>query len=382
MKEYLMTAGPTPVPERVLLAMAGPVLYHRAPAFMECLKETQEGLKWLFQTKQLVLSLTGSGTAGMDAAVSNFLSRGDRALVIRGGKFGERWGKICQAYGIECTFVDVEWGKSVDPAVVKQALDDDPSIRAVYATASETSTGVKHDIQGIAELMRRREDVLLCVDAITALGVFDVPMDRWGIDVLCMGSQKALMLPPGLAMVAVSEKAWAASARATSPRFYLDLLREKKSQERGETAFTPAVSLVVGLRESLRMLREETLEGVWTRHERLAKATRSAAGGLGLELFSSSPSNSVTAIRVPGGMDGSAVVKTMRTRYGITIAGGQDHLKGKIVRIAHIGYYSEFDIITAISGLEMTLSDLGYGIKPGSGVAAAQASFAQTRRSS
>jgi aspartate aminotransferase-like enzyme len=382
MKEYLMTAGPTPVPERVLLAMAGPVLYHRAPAFMECLKETQDGLKWLFQTKQLVLSLTGSGTAGMDAAVSNFLSRGDRALVIRGGKFGERWGKICQAYGIECTFVDVEWGKSVDPLVVKEALDDDPSIRAVYATASETSTGVKHDIQGIADFMRRRDDVLLCVDAITAVGVFDVPMDRWGIDVLCMGSQKALMLPPGMAMVGVSEKAWAANARATSPRFYLDLLREKKSQERGETAFTPAVSLVVGLRESLRMLREETLEGVWTRHERLAKATRSAAGGLGLELFSSSPSNSVTAIRVPGGMDGSAVVKTMRTRYGITIAGGQDHLKGKIVRIAHIGYYSEFDIITAISGLEMTLSDLGYGIKPGSGVAAAQASFAQTRRSS
>jgi aspartate aminotransferase-like enzyme len=219
------------------------------------------------------------------------------------------------------------------------------------------------------------------VDAITAVGVFDVPMDKWELDVVCLGSQKALMLPPGLAMIAASEKAWAANARSTLPRFYLDLMRERKSQERGETAFTPAVSLIVGLRESLRMLREETLEGVWSRHERLAKATRSAAGGLGLELLSSSPTNSVTAIRVPGGIDGSAVVKTMRTRYGITIAGGQDHLRGKIVRIAHVGYFSVFDIVTAISGLEMTLSDLGYGIKPGSGVAAAQASFAQTRKS-
>jgi aspartate aminotransferase-like enzyme len=382
MKEYLLTAGPTPVPERVLLAMARPMLYHRAPPFMECLKETQEGLKWLFQTKQTVVQVAGSGTAGMDAAVSNFLSRGDKALVIRGGKFGERWGKICQAYGIECTFIDVEWGRSVDAQQVKEALDKDPGIRAVYATASETSTGVKHDIDGISQITRGRDGVLLCVDAITAVGVFDVPMDRWGLDVVCVGSQKALMLPPGLAMVAVSDKAWAASAKANLPRFYLDLAREKRSQDKGETAFTPAVSLVMGLRESLRMLRDETLEGVWNRHERLAKATRSAAGGLGLELLSSSPTNAVTAIRVPGGIDGSAVVKTMYTRYGITIAGGQDHLKGRIVRIAHIGYFSEFDIVTAISGLEMTLSDLGYGMRPGSGVAAAQASFAQTRKSS
>ena len=380
MKEYLLTAGPTPVPERVLLAMAGPILYHRAPSFMECLKETQDGLKWLFQTKQLVLEIAGSGTAAMDAAVSNFLSRGDRALVIRGGKFGERWGKICQAYGVDCTFVDVEWGKSVDPDAVKAALDADPTIKAVYATASETSTGVKHNVEGISQITRGREGVLLCVDAVTAIGAFDVPMDKWGLDVVCLGSQKALMLPPGLAMLAASEKAWAANAKANLPRFYLDMLREKKSQEKGETAFTPAVSLIVGLRESLRMMREETLDGVWYRHDRLAKATRSAVGGLGLELFSSSPTTSVTAIRVPGGIDGLAVIKTMKNRYGITIAGGQDHLKGKIIRIAHVGYFSEFDIITAISGLEMTLSDLGYGIKPGSGVAAAQASFAQTRR--
>src|SRR4051812_4487010 len=380
MKEYLLTAGPTPVPERVLLAMAAPILYHRSPGFMECLKETQEGLKWLFQTQQLVIQLAGSGTAAMDAAVCNFLGRGDRALVIRGGKFGERWGKICAAYGIETTIVDVEWGKSVDPEVVRAALDADPTIKAVYATASETSTGVKHDLEGIARITRGRDGVLLCVDAVTAIGAFDVPMDKWGLDVVCLGSQKAMMLPPGLAMLAASEKAWAANARSDLPRFYLDLQRERRSQERGETAFTPAVSLIVGLRESLRMMREETLEGVWARHERLAKATRSAVGGLGLELFSSSPTSSVTAIRVPNGVDGLALVKTMKNRYGITIAGGQEHLKGKIIRIAHVGYFSEFDIIAAVSGLEMTLSDLGYGVKPGSGVAAAQASFAQTRR--
>jgi aspartate aminotransferase-like enzyme len=380
MKEYLLTAGPTPVPERVLLAMARPMLYHRAPAFTECLREVQDSLRWLMQTKQLPLVLSGSGTAGMDAAVCNFLRAGDKAIVIRGGKFGERWGKICQAYGIECVFIDVEWGKGVDPKVVAAALDKHPEVRAVYATASETSTATKHDVEAIAKIVAPREDVILCVDAITAVGVFEVPVDEWKIDVTVVGSQKALMLPPGLAIVVVSDKAWKAHERANLPRFYLDLMRERRSQDKGETAFTPAVSLVVGLREALRMLKEETLPGVWNRHERLAKATRAASGGLGLELFSSSPTNAVTAYRVPSGIDGTAVIKQMRTRYGITVAGGQDHLKGKIVRIAHIGYISEFDIITAISGLEMTLSDLGYSVRPGSGVAAAQATFAETRR--
>jgi aspartate aminotransferase-like enzyme len=380
MKEYLLTAGPTPVPERVLLAMARPVLYHRAPAFTECLKETQEGLKWLLQTKQLPLVLAGSGTVGMDAAVSNFLRTGDKAVVIRGGKFGERWGKICQAFGIDCVFIDVEWGKGVDAKLVAEAIDKNPGVRAVYATASETSTATRHDIEAVAKVVKGKDDVILCVDAITAVGVYDVPVDKWGLDVCVVGSQKALMLPPGLAVVAVSEKAWKANERSNLPRFYNDLLRERKSQEKGETAFTPAVSLVVGLSESLKMLKEETLEGVFNRHDRLAKATRAAAGGLGLELFSSSPVNSVTGIRVPNGVDGSAVVKNMRMKYGITIAGGQDHLKGKIVRIAHIGYFSEFDIITAISGLEMTLSDLGFSIRPGAGVAAAQAVFAETRK--
>ncbi len=380
MKEYLLTAGPTPVPERVLLAMARPMLYHRAPAFTECLREVQEGMKWLMQTKQQPLLLTGSGTIAMDAAVCNFLHTGDKAVVIRGGKFGERWGKICEAYGITCVYVDVEWGKSVDAKAVAEAIEKNPGVRAVYATACETSTATKHDIEAIAKVVRAHDDIILCVDAITAIGVYDVPVDKWGLDVVAVGSQKALMLPPGLAAISVSEKAWKANERSNLPRFYLDLARERKAQEKGETAFTPAVSLIVGLRESLRMLKEETLDGVFNRHERLAKATRAASGGLGLDLFSSAPVNSVTAFRVPSGIDGTAIIIQMRSRYGITIAGGQDHLKGKIIRIAHVGYYSQFDIITAISGLEMTLSDLGFGIRPGAGVAAAQATFAETRR--
>lgn len=376
MKQYLLTAGPTPVPERVLLAMAQPVLYHRAPAFSECFKETMEGLKWLFQTQQPVLQLAGSGTAGMEAAVSNFLKRGDKALVIRGGKFGERWGKICAAYGVEAVSVDVEWGKSVDAAVVKAALDKDPAIKAVYATASETSTGAAHDVRALGEVTRGR-DVLLCVDAITAIGVFDVKTDDWGLDVVVAGSQKALMLPPGLAFVAVSEKAWKANERADLPRFYLNLAAERKNQVKAETAFTPAVSLIVGLRESLRMLKEETLEGVFARHDRLARATRAAAVGLGLSLFAERPTNAVTAINIPAGVDGSAVVKHMRNKYGLTIAGGQDHLKGKIIRIAHIGYFSEFDIAIAITALEMTLADLGAKIQRGAGIAAAEEILAQ-----
>lgn len=374
MKQYLLTAGPTPVPERVLLAMAQPVLYHRAPAFSECLKETQEGLSWIYQTSQLVLQLCGSGSAGMEAAVSNFLRRGDKALVIRGGKFGERWGKICQAYGIECVFIDVEWGKSVDPAAVAAALDKDAGIRAVYATASETSTGAAHDVQALGEIVKRRDDVLLCVDAITAIGVVDIKTDAWGLDVVVAGSQKALMLPPGLAMVSVSPKAWKANENCDLPRFYLNLAAERKSQSKAENAFTPAVSLVVGLRESLRMLKEETLPGVLARHDRLAKGTRAAAVGLGLELFAEHPTSSVTAIKVPAGVDGSGIVKHMRNKYGVTIAGGQDHLKGKIIRLAHIGYYSDLDMILALGALEMTLADLGYPVKRGAGVAAFQTS--------
>ncbi|HJZ84644.1 MAG TPA: alanine--glyoxylate aminotransferase family protein [Polyangia bacterium] len=371
LKQYLLTAGPTPVPERVALAMAQPVLYHRAPAFAEVLKEALAGLKWVFQTTQPVIVLAGSGTSGMEAAVVNFLSRGDKAICIRGGKFGERWSNLCTAHGVQVINLDVEWGQAVRPADVQALLDREGDVRAVFATASESSTGVAHPVGEIAELVRAR-DTLCVVDAVSALGAFDVPMDKWGIDVLVTGSQKALMLPPGLAFVGVSEKAWGACKRANLPRFYLDLARERKSQDKGETAFTPAISLVVGLCEALRMLKEEGLDNVFARHLKLADATRKACAALGCQLFAASPAPSVTAVRVPAGVDGSALVKHLRTRYGITIAGGQDHLKGKIFRIAHLGYFGTFDILTAISGVEMTLADLGYSFELGSGIRAAE----------
>jgi len=372
-KQYLLTAGPTPVPEEVLTAMARPVPYHRAPAFAECFKEAREGLQWIFQTAQPVLVLSGSGTAAMDAAVSNFLSAGDKVLVVRGGKFGERWAEIASAYGVSVVPLDVEWGRAVDPAAVARALDADPAIRAVYATATETSTGVRHPVDALAAVCRSRPGVLCVVDAISALGVYDLPMDKAGFDVVVAGSQKALMLPPGLAFVAASEKAWQAHAAAKLPRFYLDLGREKKSQTAGETAFTPAVSLVVGLRESLRLIRADGLEATFARHAKLARATRAAGAGLGLEPYADPPSESVTALRLPAGLDGSAVVRHMRTRYGVTIAGGQGKAKGKIIRLAHLGWYGSFDIITAVAALEMTLADLGAAVTPGAGVAAAQA---------
>ncbi len=372
-KQYLLTPGPTPVPERILLAMAGPVLHHRMPAFEAILNESLEGLRWLYGTRQPVVILAGSGTAGMEASVSNFLSRGDRALVIRGGKFGERWGELCQAYGIECRFLDVPWGTAVSPDDVKKALDEDPGIKAVYATANESSTGVWHPVDRIAQITRERPDTLCIVDAVSALGAVPIPMDEWGIDVLVTGSQKALMLPPGLAFVGASERAWARAAKADLPRYYLDLRRERKAQEGGQTAYTPAVSLVVGLREALRMIREETLEGVYARHDRLARATRAAGQALGLELYAPTcPSPTVTALKSPDGLDSGKLVKHLRSRYGVSIVGGQGDLKGKIFRVAHLGYYSPFDILTVVTALEMGLLDLGVKVERGAGVAAAE----------
>ncbi len=371
-KPHLFAPGPTPVPTRTLLAMAQPILHHRAPEFEAVMAEVREGLKWLFQTKEEVLIFAASGTGAMEASVSNLLSPGDRALVVRGGNFGERWASICEAYGIATTNIDVEWGKAVRPAAVKAALDADPSIRAVYMTASETSTGVKHPTREIAELVRPREQTVLVVDAITALGVFDLPMDAWGIDVLVSGSQKALMLPPGLAFVGVSSKAWAFVERARLPRFYFDFRREKKAIVANQTAWTPAVSLVVGLRDSLAQLRAEGLEAVFARHALFARATREAMVALGLELYAESPSDAVTVVKGPGGMDTGKIVKHLRSKYGVTIIGGQGQAKGKVFRIATLGWADPFDVINVVAAVEMALRDLGVPVEVGKGVAVAQ----------
>jgi aspartate aminotransferase-like enzyme len=372
-KKQLFSPGPTPVPERVLLAMAGPVMHHRDPGYEGLFQEVREGLKYVFQTKQEVLVLASSGTGAMEAAVCNTLSRGDEALVVRGGKFGERWGEICEAYGVKFTPIDVTWGEAVDPALIKKALDANTSIKAVFVQASETSTGVMHPVKEIADIVKKYDGTILVVDAISALGVADLPMDQWGLDVVVSGSQKAFMLPPGLAFIALSAKAWGFAGKSNLPKFYFNLKEELAVAEKNQSQFTPAISLVVGLREALKMLKEEGLENVFKRHAKLARATREAVKALGLELFApKAPSDALTAVKAPEGVDGKKLKKNFEDQFGLIIAGGQSQLKGKIIRIAHIGYFQPLDIIQAVSTLELVLKNMGYPVKLGAGVKAAE----------
>jgi aspartate aminotransferase-like enzyme len=309
----------------------------------------------------------------MEASVSNFLSPGDKALYVNGGKFGERWGKICKTFGVQSVEIPVEWGQAVDPGAIAGALTRDPSIKAVYVQASETSTGVAHDTRAIAEVVRGKENTILVVDAITALGVFDLRTDEWGIDVLIGGSQKALMLPPGLAFLSVSDKAWRLSETAKNASFYFNLKKEREAQQKNQTAYTAGVSLMVGLREVLNMLKAEGLGNVFTRHARMALAMREGMKAAGLTLFpKQNPSDALTVVSAPSGVDGQAVYKNLREQYGVTAAGGQDHLKGKIFRISHMGYVDTFDVIQALAATEMVLKGLGYPIRLGSGVGKAE----------
>ena len=370
-QKRLFAPGPTPIPPEALEAMARPIIYHRSPEFEAVLADVREGLKYVFQTQNEVILLAASGTGALEAAVVNTLARGDRALVIRGGKFGERWGEICAGHGIPIEAIDVEWGKAVDPGRVAEALRRHPDIRAVLATHSETSTGVLHDVQAIAEIVRPTPAVMVA-DCVTSLGVTDVPTDAWGLDVVVAGSQKALMIPPGLAFCAMSEKAWAAASRSDLPKFYFNLAAERKSLLKNQNAFTPAVSLVVALRETLGRIRAEGLPNVFGRHERLAAATRAGVQALGCELFAERPTPAATAAMPPAGIAASAIVKTLRAEHGITIAGGQDRLKGKIFRISHMGYVDATDVVAVLGALERTLVHLGAPFRLGDGVRAAQ----------
>ena len=372
-KTYLLAPGPTPIPPEVLAAMGQPILHHRAPEYGSILEDVRAGLKYLFQTDEEVVMFASSGTGGMEAAVVNVLSPGDKAICIGGGKFSERWQELCETYGIEAIPIDVEWGSAVNPTVVADTLQVHPDAKAVYVQASETSTGVRHDVEALAQIVRPT-DAILVVDAITAIGVFDVPTDSWGLDIVVSGSQKALMLPPGLGFCCVATpKAWELVKRSTLPKYYFDLKKEYESLRKNSSAYTPAVSLVVGLREALRRIQAEGLEQVFARHDRLARATRSAMQAIGLELFAKdSPSNAVTAVKVPEGIDGTAIPRMLREDYGITIAGGQSQLKGKIFRIAHLGYTFEWDVMVAVAATEMVLRRLGYDVELGAGVRAAQ----------
>lgn len=373
LKRYLLAPGPTPVPSEALLAMAMPIIHHRSPDFIPVLDAAKNGLKWLYQTKNDVLILCSTGTGGMVGAVNNFFSPGDKVLTVNGGKFGERWTKICKAYGLQAEELVVEWGYAIKPETIEAKLKNDPSIKGVFVQASETSTGVYHDIETLAKVVKKYENTILIVDAISAIVAHDLKMDEWGIDVMIGGSQKGVMLPPGLAFVGISEKAWKFSEKSKCPRFYFNFKKERETLAKNQTNFTSPVTLIIGLNESIKLLRQEGLENVFKRHERLANATRAGVKALGLELYpKESPSNSVTAVCAPAGLDGQAIYKNLREKYGITAAGGQDHVKGKIFRIAHLGYADTFDVITAIAGVEMVLKGLGHPVKLGAGVAAAE----------
>ena len=376
-KYYLMAPGPTPVPNQILLAMARPIIHHRTPEYEALFAEVREGLKWLVQTTQETIILAASGTGAMEAAVTNTLSPGDKALVVRAGKFGERWAEICAAYGVEVVALDAPFGHTVPPDRVADALKKTPGIRAVLCQHSETSTGVLHDVRGYTEATRK-SDAILVVDTVSSLGVADLPMDAWGVDVVVAGSQKGLMLPPGLALCTLSDKAWDRVKQAKLPRYYFNLLEEKKLVVKNQPHFTPAVSIVIGLREVLAMLKAEGLANIFKRHDRLARATRAGAEALGLELFAkATPSPAITSVVSPKGIDSERVLAAYAKSHNITIAGGQGEMKGKVFRLGHMGYVGDFDVVVALAALEQVLAELGYPVDWGAAVGAAQKVLAE-----
>jgi len=376
----LMIPGPTPVPEKVLLAMAKHPIGHRSGEFSQMMAEVTEGLKWLHQTAHDVLVLAASGTGAMEAGIINFLSAGDRVLVGANGKFGDRWVQVCKAYGLETEVVTAEWGQPLDPEAFRAALEADSAkqIKAVIITHSETSTGVLNDLKTINHHVKAQGQALIIVDTVTSLGAVNIPFDEWELDVVVSGSQKGYMLPPGLGFVAVGPRAWQAYETATLPRFYLDLGKYRKDAVKNTTPFTPPVNLFFALQAGLQMMQAEGLAAIFDRHQRLMRATRAAVRAIGLSLFApeTHASPAITAV-IPDRVDAEAVRSAMKKRFDIALAGGQDHLKGKIFRIGHLGFVSDRDILTAISALEAVLPDLGYEFTPGAGLAAATHSLAQ-----
>lgn len=376
MKKRLFTPGPTPIPETVMLKMAEPIIHHRNPEFNEILTRVNKNLKYLFQTEQPVLTLTSSGTGGVESTFVSLFSPGDTIIACNGGKFGERWVKMPKAFGMNAVEIKVQWGKAPTEDQILTALKANPNAKAVYLVHSETSTGAATDIKALAKVIRENSNALVCVDGITAVGAHELRFDEWGIDVCVTGSQKGLMIPPGLAFVAVSARAIAAMETSKMPRFYFDLKKALKSYADNDTPWTPAVSLVIGVDAALKLLVEEGIENVWARHKRLANAIRAGVSGAGLKLFSDFPSYAVTPVWVPEGVEWKKFNKILKGKYGITIAGGQDDFKDKIFRISHLGYYDELDMITMIGALELTLKECGYSSDLGVGVKALLQSLA------
>jgi aspartate aminotransferase-like enzyme len=376
-KNYLLTPGPTQVPDAVISAFAQPIIHHRSSDFSKILASVRKDLKEVFQTKNEVMVLSATGSGAMEAAVTNCFRKGDEVIVVEGGKFGTRWHQLSDTFGLKPDVIELEWGKAVEPKVVEEKLAKNGNIKAVLVQACETSTGVAHPIRELGEICRKHKDTLLIVDGITAVGAFDMPMDAWGIDILIGGSQKAFMIPPGLAFISLSEKAWKATKNSDISKYYFDLTKEFNAQtKKNTTAWTPAVSLIVGLEKALELMKAEGIENIHKRHEICAQATREGIKAMNLELLApESPSSSVTAVKCPDSVDGKELINLLKEKYGVWMAGGQEQLAGKIFRVSHMGYVGQFDVVVGLSALEVALRDLGYEAPAGKGVAAAQSVF-------
>ena len=379
LKPRLFTPGPTPVPEETLLELAKPVTYHRTAEQKQIFGEVLEDLKYVYQTKNDVICLTSSGTGGMEAAVSNLLAPGKKAILLTAGRWGERWRGIMKGFGITVVSVEVPYGKAVQPAQLEEALGKNPDTVAVFSTLSETATGVGHDVEAFGKIVAKSPAVLV-VDGISGLGAMECRADAWNVDVLVSGSQKALMLPPGLAYVSVSAKAWGViEANTASKTFYFDLKRYRAKLPENDTPFTPANTLIKAQRVSLKRIRAEGIENLWARHARMGAAARAGVAAMGLTNFAERPNNALTVVAVPSGIDGNDLLKNLEKKYGYKLANGQDTLKGKIWRLSHMGYCDAFDVIGALSALELALLDAGFKLEPGAGVAAAQKALAASR---
>ena len=380
MKERLFTPGPTPLLLEAQARALTATLHHRTEAFRQIMRETLENLKYYFNTRNDVLIFASSGTGAMEGAVSNLLSPGDRVLVGTAGKFGERWLELAKVYGIEAVKVEAPYGEPLSVGEIKQQLATSGPFRAVYVQATETSTAVSHDVMALGALVAQYPETCLVVDAITGLGTTELRPDEWGLDIVIGGSQKALMIPPGLAFASVSEKAWKQIEKSKLPRYYFDYAKERKNLAKAESSYTPATTLVVSLHAALNYIRSISLEGLVDNAALLAEATRAAASALGLKLFAkSSPANAVTAICPPEGVDSSAIVKELRTRFGAIVANGQGSMKGKIFRLAHLGYYDAADVFAIVAALEIVLQKIGHKVELGSGVRAAQEVYLRRR---
>lgn len=372
MKKRLFTPGPTPVPEPVLLRMAEPLIHHRSPEFREIAARVNSNLRYLFQTSQPVLTLACSGTGGMESTFVSLFSPGDTVIAVNGGKFGERWVQMPRVFGLNAVEIRLRWGAALREEQLLEALRNHPDAKAVYLTQSETSTGTLTNVRAMARLVRERSSALVCVDGISSIGAQEMRFDDWGVDACVTGSQKGLMVPPGLAFVALSPRAIEAVERSGLPRFYFDLRRALKSHVADDTPWTPAISLIVGADAALEMIRKEGVEHIWKRHERLASGLRMGVQAVGLRLFSEAPADSVTAVVLPPGVAWADFNRALKIDNGVTVAGGQGDYAGKIFRVSHLGYYDELDMIACMAAIERALVAVGYGFETGAGVTAVQ----------